>query len=57
MGFKSEQKDITFSDLERSFKKKKNRSLETLIDMEKTTSRDRIESIPLKDYPVGQKRR
>jgi len=55
MGFKSEQKDITFSDLERSFKKKKNRSLETLIDMEKTTSRDRIESIPLKDYPVGQK--
>ena len=29
MGFKSEQKDLTFSDLEKSFKDEKNRSLKT----------------------------
>jgi len=30
MGFKSEQKNLTFSDFERSFKDEKNRSLKTL---------------------------
>ena len=30
MGFKSEQKNLTFSDLERFFKDEKNRSLKTL---------------------------
>ena len=56
MGFKSEQKDLTFSDLEKSFKDEKNRSLKTLMDLEKTILWDRIESILLKDYPVGQKK-
>ncbi len=56
MAFKSEQKNLTFSDLEKSFKKKRNRSLETLMNLEKTILWDRIESILLKDYPVGQKK-
>ena len=56
MDFKSEQKNLTFSDLEKSFKDEKNRSLKTLMDLEKTISWDRIESILLKDYPVGNKR-
>ena len=56
MAFKSEQKNLTFSDLEKSFKKKRNRSLETLMNLKKTILWDRIESILLKDYPVGQKK-
>ena len=54
MAFKPEQKYLTFSDLEKSFKK--NKSLETLMNFKKTISWDRIESILLKDYPVGQKK-
>jgi IS5 family transposase len=56
MAFKSDQKNLTFADLEKSFKDKKNRSLETLMDLQNTISWDRIESILLKDYPVGQKK-
>ena len=56
MGFKSEQKNLTFSDLEKSSKDKKNRSKETLINMEKAINWDKIESILLKDYPVGDKK-
>ncbi len=56
MGFKSNQKNLTFSDLEKSFKDEKNRSLKTLMNLEKVISWDRIESILLKDYPVGHKR-
>ena len=56
MGFKSEQKDLTFSDLEKSFKDEKNRSLKTLMNLDKTILWDRIESILLKDYPVGQRK-
>jgi transposase, IS5 family len=56
MGFKSQQNNLTFSDFEKSFKGKKNRSLETLQNMEKTISWKRVESILLKDYPVGQKK-
>ena len=56
MGFKSEQKNLTFSDLEKSSKDKKNRSKETLINMEKAIIWDKIESILLKDYPVGDKK-
>ena len=56
MAFKSEQKNLTFSDLEKSFKDEKNRSLKTLMDLQNTIFWDRIESILLKDYPVGQKK-
>lgn len=54
MAFKSKQKNLTFSDLEKS-SNKKNRSLETLKNMEKVIAWDKIESILMKDYPVGQK--
>jgi len=56
MGFKSNQRNMTFSDLENSSVIKKNRSLETLMNMEKTTAWDKIESILLNDYPVGYKK-
>lgn len=55
MAFKSKQHNLTFSDLEKSFKKK-NRSLETLKNMEKAISWDKIEVLLMKDYPVGQKK-
>ncbi len=55
MAFKSKQKNLTFSDFEKSIKKK-NRSLETLKNMEKAIAWDKIETILLKDYPVGQKK-
>jgi IS5 family transposase len=55
MAFKSKQKHLTFSDFEKSFKKK-NRSLETVKNLEKAIAWDRIESVLLKDYPVGQKK-
>ena len=45
MGFKSSQKNLTFSDLENASIKKKNRSLETLMNMDKTIAWDKIESI------------
>ena len=44
MGFKSEQKNLTFSDLEKSSTTKKNRSKETLTNMEKAIAWDKIES-------------
>ena len=47
---------MTFSDLEKTFKVKKNKSLDTVMDMEKAVAWDRIEAILLKDYPVGQKK-
>ena len=56
MAFKSKQKNLTFSDFEKSFRAKKNRSKETLKNMEETIAWDRIESILMKDYPVGQKK-
>ena len=56
MGFKSEQKNLTFSDLEKSSTTKKNRSKETLKNMEKAIAWDKIESILLRDYPVGDKK-
>ena len=56
MGFKSEQKNLTFSDLEKSSTTKKNRSKETLTNMEKAIAWDKIESILLRDYPVGDKK-
>jgi len=55
MAFKSKQRHLTFSDLEKSFDKK-NRSLETLKDMEKAINWDQIEKILMKDYPVGNKK-
>lgn len=55
MAFKSKQRHLTFSDLENSFNKK-NRSLETLKDMEKAINWDQIEKILMRDYPVGNKK-
>ena len=55
MGFKSKQKALTFSDLEKSFQKK-NKSMDTLMDLDKAIAWDRIASILMKDYPVGQKK-
>lgn len=55
MGFKSKQKHFTFSDLEKS-SKKKNKSLETVQNMEQAIAWDKIEEILMKDYPVGQKK-
>ena len=56
MAFKSKQKNLTFSDFEKSLKNKKNRSKETIKNMEKAIAWDRIEAILMKDYPVGQKK-
>lgn len=55
MGFKSRQKNLTFSDLEKTSSVKKNRSKETLKNMESVVAWDKIESILLRDYPVGGK--
>ena len=56
MGFKTRQKNMTFSDLEGSIKAKKNISKETLMKLKKAITWDRIESILLDGYPVGQKK-
>ena len=56
MGFKIKQKNLTFADLEKPFPDEKNRSLKTLMDLENAISWDRIESILMKDYPVGNKK-
>ena len=55
MGFKSKQRHLTFSDLEKTFDKK-NRSLENLRNMEKAINWDQIEKILKKNYPVGNKK-
>ena len=54
MGFKIKQKSLTFADLEQTFQVKKNRSLDTLMNMEKAVTWERIEAILLDDYPVGK---
>ena len=54
MGFKTKQKYLTFSDLEQTHIAKKNQSRDTLEDMKKAITWDRIEAILLEDYPVGQ---
>lgn len=56
MGFKTKQKQLTFSDLGKPFPDEKNRSLKTLMDLKDAISWDRIESTHMKDYPVGQKK-
>ena len=56
MGFKSKQKILTFSDFENSLKDEKNRSLKTLMDLDNTIAWDKVETILLKDYPVGSKK-
>ncbi|MCP3875657.1 MAG: hypothetical protein GY699_21190 [Desulfobacteraceae bacterium] len=43
MAFKTKQKNLTFSDFEKSLKAKKNRSKETLKNMEQTIAWDPIE--------------
>ncbi len=56
MGFKTRQKNLTFADLDQPLADAKNRSLKTLTDLENTISWDRVESILMKDYPVGHKK-
>ena len=56
MGFKSKQTYLTFSDLEKSLRDQKNKSLETLMNLDKTITWDRIETILMRDYPVGYKK-
>jgi IS5 family transposase len=56
MGFKSKQKNLTFSDLEKTSTDRKNRSKETLKNMERVVAWDKIESTLLRDYPVGDKK-
>ena len=54
MAFKIKQKSLTFADLEQTFQTKKNRSLDTLMNMEKAVTWEHIETILLEDYPVGK---
>ena len=56
MGFKSKQKNLTFSDFENALKDEKNRTLKTLMDLDNTIAWDKVETILLKDYPVGSKK-
>lgn len=56
MGFKTRQKNLTFADLAKTLSDEKNRSLKTLMDLQNAISWGRIESILMKDYPVGNKK-
>jgi IS5 family transposase len=56
MGFKTRQKNMTFSDLEGTFTAKKNISKETLLNLKETIVWDPIKIILLDGYPVGQKK-
>jgi IS5 family transposase len=56
MTFKKNNKDLTFADLEIAFQNRKNRTLQTLTELDKVISWDRIKSILLKDYPVGHRK-
>ncbi len=56
MGFKPKQTNLTISDFKNSLRDKKNRSLKTLMNLDNTIAWDKIESILLKDYPVGDKK-
>ena len=55
MGFKPKQKNKTFSDLDKS-SDKKNKTLSTLMELDKAVSWNKIEAVLLRDYPVGQKK-
>ncbi len=56
MGFKSKHKYLTFSDLEKTSRDEKNRSLETLMNLDQTIAWDQIRVILMRDYPVGYKK-
>ena len=56
MGFKSKHKYLTFSDLEKESRDQNNKSLETLMNLESTIDWEGIESILMRDYPVGNKK-
>ncbi len=47
MGFKPKQKNKTFPDFENSLRDKKNRSLKTLKNLDKTIAWEKIESTRL----------
>ncbi len=55
MGFKPKQKNKTFSDLDKS-SDKKNKTLSTLMELDKAILWNKIEAVLLRDYPVGQKK-
>jgi len=47
---------VVNSYIEKSFSDQKNKSLETLMNLDKTITLDRIETILVRDYPVGHKK-
>jgi len=55
MSFKN-NKELTFADLEIAFQNRKNKSFQTLTELDKAISWDSVESTLLKDYPVGHTR-
>jgi len=56
MGFKSKHKYLTFSNLEKASRDQKNKSLETLMNLEDGIVWGKIEAILMRDYPVGNKK-
>ncbi len=57
MSFKSGNTTLSFSDLELSQGKVKNRTLETLTKLDSLIEWDPIETLLLKSYPVGKKKK
>lgn len=57
MGFKSDNQMLSFSDLELSQKKAKNNTLGNLKYLENSIQWEPIESILLKSYPIGKKKK
>ena len=57
MGFKKNNRDLTFADLEIAFQNRKNRTLKTLKEIDESVAWDSIERTLLKGYPVGQKKK
>jgi len=57
MSFKPDNQTLSFSDLELSQTKAKNNTLEHLKTLDQSIHWDPIESILLKNYPIGKKRK
>ena len=49
MGFKTKHKHLIFSDLEKVSRDQKHKSLETLMNLENTIAREKIEAILIRD--------
>jgi transposase len=57
MSFKSDNRTLSFSDLELSLKKTRNNTLECLKKLDQTIDWSRIESTLLKNYPTGKNKK